>query len=276
LPVVVNQRRQQIGGPVRGRRRAARGRPLVIALVGIDGSGKTTQARRLADALTAAGVPATYWQNAGGRRWFSRLARRLGERDAQRLLGRRGLLVVESVLRWLAIARALGRSRLTRRAAVMDRYAVCQYASIRAHGGRRPGERLARLAYRIFPPPDITFLLAVEPQEAFRRIEMRGTDHEDLRYLAAAQDAYQALPEYAGFAVVDANPPLDRVTRAIFDRVPALTDKRPASEPVVPAASRSPQRDRRQADPPRERTRAPAPQPLPRPVSPEHPAQARP
>jgi thymidylate kinase len=267
LPVVVNQRRQQIGGPLRGRRRAARGRPLVIALVGIDGSGKTTQARRLADALTAAGVPATYWQNAGGRRWFSRLARRLGGRDAQRLLGRRGLLVVESVLRWLAIARALVRSRLTRRAAVMDRYAVCQYASIRAHGGRRLGERLARLAYRVFPPPDITFLLAVEPQEAFRRIEMRGTDHEDLRYLAAAHDAYRALPEYAGFAVVDANPALDRVTRAIFDRVPALADRRPAPGPVVPAASRSPERDPR---------RPQAPQPLPRPVSPGHPAQARP
>jgi thymidylate kinase len=257
LPVVVNKRRERVGGLDRGRGGAARGRPLVVALVGIDGSGKTTQARRLADALTAAGVPATYWQNAGGRRWFSRLARRLGGYDAQRLLGRRGLLVVESTLRWLAIARALVRSRLTGRAAVMDRYAVCQYASIRAHGGRRLGERLARLAYRVFPPPDITFLLAVEPTEAFRRIELRGTDHEDLRYLAAAQDAYRALPEYAGFAVVDANPSPDRVASAIFDRVPALAERLRAAGPVLPAPRRSSGS-------------------LSRPASPGHPAQARP
>ena len=263
---MVNERLARVGGPDRGRGRAARGRPLVIALVGIDGSGKTTQARRLADALTAAGVPATYWQNAGGRRWFSRLARRLGGRDAQRLLGRRGLLVVESALRWLAIARALVRSRLTRRAAVMDRYAVCQYASIRAHGGRRLGERLARLAYRVFPPPDITFLLAVEPGEAYRRIELRGTDHEDLRYLAAAQDAYRALPEFAGFAVVDANPGLDRVTSAIFDQVPALAGRRPAQAPVAPTPRRSPEPLSR---PPEALSRS-------RPAPPARPAQARP
>jgi hypothetical protein len=45
--------------------------PRVIALVGIDGSGKTTQAHRLAATLTAQGTPATYWQNAAGRRWFA-------------------------------------------------------------------------------------------------------------------------------------------------------------------------------------------------------------
>lgn len=203
----------------------------MIALVGIDGSGKTTQARRLAAALRDAGIPATYWQNAGGRRWFGRLARRLGRPDGQKLLGRRGLLAVESVLRWLAIARALVRSRLRRRVAVMDRYAVCQYASIRAHSGRPPhvsgpGERLARLAYRVFPAPDVTFLLAVEPGEAYRRIEVRGTDHEDLGYLTAAQAAYRALPEHVTFIPIDAGASLDEVTRQIIAHLPGLDDRR--------------------------------------------------
>jgi thymidylate kinase len=209
LPGVVSYRR-----PVEGRSPDGPA-PRVIALVGIDGSGKTTQAHRLAGALTAAGRPATYWQNAGGRRWFGRLARHLGHRDAQWLLGRAGLLLIESVLRWLAIARALLRSRLTGRIAVMDRYAACQYASIRAHGGRPRTERLARLAYGLFPPPDVTFLLAVEPGTAYRRIEARGTDHESLDYLAAAAAAYGDLPERGTFVTIDAGGTPDEVTRAI-------------------------------------------------------------
>lgn len=212
-------------------------RPPIIALVGIDGSGKTTQARRLADALTAAGSPATYWQNAGGRRWFGRVARLLGRRDGQRLLGRRGLLLAESVLRWLAIARALIRSRLSGRAAVMDRYAVCQYASIRAHGGKPAAERRARLAYRVFPPPDITFLLALDPAEAYRRIEIRGTDHEDLPFLAAGQQAYQALPEFPAFVVIDAGGSAEEVTRSIFARVPGLAAQ---AQPSAPTARQQP------------------------------------
>jgi thymidylate kinase len=199
-----------------------------IALVGVDGSGKTTQAHRLAAALDAAGRPADYWQNAGGRRWFGRLARRLGRPDAQWLLGRHGMLFAEVVLRWLAIARALLRSALRRRIAVMDRYAVCQYASIRAHGGSRRWERVAQIAYRFFPPADVTFLLSVDPERAYERIEARGTDHERLMYLRAADRAYRALPERASFVVIDANGTPDEVTYAIAAHLaPRLAGKPP-------------------------------------------------
>ncbi|MGC4893053.1 dTMP kinase [Micromonospora sp. DT31] len=185
-----------------------------VALIGIDGSGKTTQAHRLAEALTAAGHPATYKRNAGGRRWLGRLAQRVGRADAQRLLGRGGLLVVESVLRWLAIARALLSCLVTGRTAVMDRWSACQYASIRAHGGQR-WERLARVGYRIFPAPQVTFLITLDPAEAYRRIERRGTDHESMRWLTAAATAYRTLPEYASFVVVDGSGPPDEVSRRI-------------------------------------------------------------
>lgn len=187
-------------------------RPRVIALIGIDGSGKTTSARVLAQWLTASGRPATYWQNAGGRRWFGRLARRLHRTDGAALLGEGPMLLIEAVLRWLAIARALLVSVLTGRVAVMDRYAYCQYASCRV---RQNGERLARLAYRVFPRPEVTFLLAVAPEEAYRRITRRATDSERLDYLTAAAAAYAALPGAASFVRIDAGRPPDEVQRAL-------------------------------------------------------------
>jgi dTMP kinase len=204
-------------------------RPRTVALVGIDGSGKTTQAHALAAALARRGLPARYRRNAGGRRWFGRVAAVLGRRDGEHLLGRRTMLFVESVLRWLAILRTLLRRAVTREVAVMDRYGVCQYASIRARAATpRPGrinraERRARLAYGLFPKPEVTFLLLVDPAVAYERIERRGYDHEDLSYLQAASAAYQAMPEYRDFVVIDANRPPDEVSRALLEHLSAGT-----------------------------------------------------
>jgi dTMP kinase len=204
-----------------------------VALVGIDGSGKTTQAHRLAGAL---GVP--YRRNAGGRRWFGRLAVALGRRDAEDLLGRRLMLFVESVLRWLAILRTLLRRTVTGGTVVMDRYAVCQYASLRAHGARPAAERRARLVYRLFPRPDITVLLAVDPAVAYERVESRGYDHEEISYLRAAAAAYRDLPEYPGFVVVDANGTPDEVAARLRAAVAAWAP-RPSRVPALLAGTRS-------------------------------------
>ena len=190
--------------------------PRTIALVGIDGSGKTTQAHRLADELAAAGVRAVYRRNAGGRHWFGRLAGWFGRRDADDLLGRRTMLLVESVLRWLAILRTLVRRALFGGIVVMDRYAVCQYASLRARGAGPAAERRARLAYRLFPAPDVTFLLDVDPQVAQERIDARGYDHESMAYLTAARAAYHGLPEFGKFVVIDANGTPDEVSAALL------------------------------------------------------------
>ncbi|WP_435818521.1 dTMP kinase [Micromonospora lupini] len=212
--------------------RRGRARLRTVALIGIDGSGKTTQAHRLADALTAAGRPAAYRRNASGRRWLGRLAHRLGLPDAQRLVGRDGVLAVESVLRWLAIAVALLSCLLTGRTAVMDRYSACQYASIRAHGGHR-WERLARAGYRLFPTPQVTFLLAVDPAVAYQRIEERGTDHESMGWLTAADTAYRTLPEYPSFVLVDAGRSAEEVTEQIQAHLATWLpdDVRPAPTP---------------------------------------------
>jgi dTMP kinase len=206
-----------------------------VALVGIDGSGKTTQAHLLAAALAEAGWPASYRRNAGGRHWFGRVAAALGRRDAEDLLGRRLMLVVESLLRWLAILRTVLRRAITGEIAIMDRYAVCQYASLRARGASPAAERRARLAYRPFPRPDVTVLLAVDPEVAYERIEARGYDHEELSYLRAAAAAYRSLPEYRGFVVVDANGTAAEVAECVRTALLPRTSLPPTSVP--PASS---------------------------------------
>lgn len=190
--------------------------PRTVALIGIDGSGKTTQAHRLAGELAAAGNRAAYRRNAGGRHWFGRLAPAFGRRDGEDLLGRRGMLVAEAVLRWLSLLRTLLRRLVTREISVMDRYAYCQYASMRVRSAHRSAERRARLAYRLFPRPDLTLYLAVDPVEAYARIEARGTDHEELAYLEAVDAAYRSLPEWPDFVVIDANGTPDEVAARIL------------------------------------------------------------
>ncbi|WP_328466134.1 thymidylate kinase [Actinoplanes sp. NBC_00393] len=229
-----------------------------VALVGIDGSGKTTQAHRLAAELAAAGLPAVYRRNAGGRHWFGRLAGLFGKEDGEQLLGRRAMLGVESVLRWLAIARTLLRRALRREIAVMDRYAVCQYASLRSHGARPSAERRARLAYRLFPKPDVTLLLAVDPEVAHERIERRGYDHESMDYLRAATKAYESLPEYPDFVVIDANGTPDQVSALIRVALLAgsaslrgdrLVTGEMAAEPTGPVALPEPRSPEPEAEP---------------------------
>jgi dTMP kinase len=208
-------------------------RPLTIALVGIDGAGKSTQAGLLAEWLTSVGVPARHVKNPGGRLRLDRIARALGRPDAISLLGRGGFLVVEVLVRWVLLIRSVLWSRLTRRVTVMDRYTYCQYAAMRARGNR--GERLVRLLYWVFPRPGLVCFLTVAPTRARERIERRGKDREGLDYLVALDAGYRSLPETAGFTVVDANlptVPVHAALREVVERqLPLAVAVRPSEVP---------------------------------------------
>ncbi len=62
-------------------RRAWLTRLVIIAIVGIDGAGKTTLAKGLARQLSESGRPGTYFENAGGRPVLAKLAQSFGRAD---------------------------------------------------------------------------------------------------------------------------------------------------------------------------------------------------
>lgn len=188
----------------------------MIALVGVDGSGKSTQARALARRLTAGGTPASYFENAGGRPLWNRLARALGRPDGVALFGRTLYPALEATVRALAMGRTLLWSRVSGRAAVLDRWTWCQYVIMAARGDR--GGRLIRAAYAVFPRPSVVCFLATSPAEAQRRVLARGIDTEELSHLRALDAAYRALPEFGTFVVVDGDGDPDEVAAAL-DRV---------------------------------------------------------
>nr|WP_256788158.1 AAA family ATPase [Frankia sp. AvcI1] len=201
----------------------------MIALLGVDGVGKTTQARRLARTLTAAGQPASYFENGGGRPLLDPLARRLGRRDGPDLLGRRVHVAVEATYRGLAITRALALSRLTGRIAVMDRYTYCQYAVMGLRGdgtGDDDGARRVRAAYRRFPLPDLVVLFTAPATLAQQRVERRGRDHEDLDRLTAFAEAYRDLPEAAAFHELPASGTPDEVHAVLYPLVTEALGRR--------------------------------------------------
>lgn len=170
--------------------------------MGVDGSGKSTQAALLAAWLREQGVPARSSENPGGRPVLDALARCLGRTDGPALLGR-AHLPVECAVRWTALAHAVVVSRLAGQVAVLDRCADCQVALVRARS--TGGERQVRRAFGVFARPDVVVLLAVTPALAAERVRLRGRDTEDVAYLATFAAAYRSLPEADGYALVDAS-----------------------------------------------------------------------
>ncbi|MEV1060810.1 hypothetical protein AB0I92_26465 [Micromonospora chalcea] len=109
-------------------------RPVMIALIGVDGSGRTTQAEALAGRLRRRGVRARYFENAGGRPLWNRLARALGRSDGVALFGRTVYPALEATVRAAAMARTVAVARLTGRVAVLDRWTWCQDVIMAARG----------------------------------------------------------------------------------------------------------------------------------------------
>lgn len=249
----------------------------IVTLVGADGAGKTTQARRLADALRPHAIHLYMGSNPSAathalpttRAWTA-LKRVLGRsvhhagppapgptprpRGALRRLALhlKSLLVVA-----LRVSEDLHRLGVARRHArrgthvILDRHPFIDYRTRRVmgHGGwMRWGDRLhGVLLERVYPRPEEVVVLDAPADTLFAR-KPEGS----LEALAARRREYlelaRALPSGIRVTVLDASAPAERITPRILERLGAAVPEVPlAGGPLrsVPAGGGAPLSGRR-------------------------------
>lgn len=141
-------------------------RGLLIAIEGIDGAGKTTQAQRLWKALRDKGCDAVVFKEPTMGKWGHKIA----------LLGKNGrTLSAEDEYKVFLedrkedVAERINPALDKNQVVIMDRY---YYSSMAYQGAKGMSPSTVERGNRVFAPkPDIVILLDITPKEAKRRIE---------------------------------------------------------------------------------------------------------
>ncbi len=173
-------------------------------MTGIDGSGKSTAARGLVDAIIQRGGHAVLLRNPSGRRtmtgWWSRLGHSPGPRLQDSL---------ETVVRvWNVLLNQLRAARVDG-VVVMDRGLECQLAVREAAGV--PQGRLLPWLQRTLPAADVVVHFDLPVDVALERVRRRATDSETRSGLADLQSAYRRLSTYPAFHILRADRPPEDV-----------------------------------------------------------------
>jgi dTMP kinase len=198
---------------------AKRRRGLFIVLEGIDGSGKTTQARSLVRRLRRRGFKASFFREPTRGR-FGREIRRLAARAGSVTPGEELALFVED--RKENVARNLGPALKAGRVVVLDRY----YFSTMAYQGAKgiDVERIRRLNEAFAIAPDLVVVLDVDARAGLARIAGRKRrdelfERED--YLARVRGIFLGL-RGPRFVHIDGRGDRRAIGRAIWSFVEPL------------------------------------------------------
>lgn len=186
-----------------------------MAVEGIDGAGKTTQAKRLVKWLRNRGIRARYTREPSGGpvgRILRSMARR---RDVDTRL--EALLFAADRLYHVekTIAPLLSRGYVV----VSDRYLHSSLAYQAATTGEPKWvEELNRFA----PRPDLAILLDIEPEVGLERIGRRRTRFEELELLEKVRENYLRLARRRELVVIDAS----RKPGEVFEEIKTVVEEK--------------------------------------------------
>jgi len=188
----------------------------LIALEGIDGSGKSTQAQRLRAALDAQRIDAVVFREPGDSPYGDKLREqfRQGRTVAPR---EEADLFIED--RRVDVRDNIGPALAAGRVVIMDRY----YFSTMAYQGALglDVEELQRENEAFAPRPDLTLILDVPPTTSAERIvAARGaTDsYEGVEYLEKVRQLFLGFCD-GDVVAVDATVPEEKLAREILGKV---------------------------------------------------------
>jgi thymidylate kinase len=202
-----------------------------IVFTGIDGSGKSTQAKLLTERLQAQGVPAEYvWA-----RWepyllkpATALIKRLSRskkhggngkgpdrdtRDYRQLMSAKGRilalpgvksvwLILAAVDYYLQVRRKIARPLAQGKTVICDRYRPDFLADLAINFNCR-GDALARLSrswlFSFFPVPQLAFYIDIPPEVGF----VRKSDGTSQEYLSDRLEVYAGIARLEGMKRLD-------------------------------------------------------------------------
>lgn len=188
---------------------------LFITFEGIDGSGKTTVAKRVVEALKQKGYDALYTCEPTGSELgntlksgyekevnpFMELFLFLADRAAH----------TKDIMKWVDDGKIV----------ICDRYADSTYAyqaimledALKAVG-IEPLDWLKKISEPFIVQPDLTLLFQIEPSDALQRIRRKGTKFEREKFLKKVQGVYEKLAETESrFVKIDASEKLPEVSQ---------------------------------------------------------------
>jgi len=164
---------------------------LLIVLEGIDGSGKTTQARRLVRTLRREGLEALSFREPTRGRWGREIREKARRPDSLTPPQELDLFLKD---RRENVLKNLLPSLRAKKAVVLDRYYFSTIAYQGAKGISR--ERIRRLNETFAPRPDLVFVLDVDPGQGLGRIRGRRQKEplfERREYLARVRRIFRSF-----------------------------------------------------------------------------------
>jgi dTMP kinase len=212
----------------------------LVSFAGLDGAGKTTQARLLAGWLAATGFTVALEAPQGPsfiRSALTELAGDLGVSDHHEVFGPDITHLLTAFMRYRDWAERVIPAMRAHQWMITDRSAVCHYAAAYAVGATN--DHTLRTVMSRLPIPDLILLLDISPEEAFSRLALRNAGREEAAFLEANERGYRQLPEFAGFAVIDGSGSVPevsaRVRQAVSERFPELRMATGQARPSQPS-----------------------------------------
>jgi dTMP kinase len=164
---------------------------IFVALEGIDGSGKTTQAGHLSNRLEAQGIPVTRTREPSDGR-IGALIRSVVAQDEQMAEEALALLYAADRIEHLTSGAGILAALKAGRVVVSDRYLLSTYA-YHSHKTEESWVVAVNSAAARLVTPQLTILLDIQPELAMRRLASVGRGghrYEKLDYLVDVRSSY--------------------------------------------------------------------------------------